>query len=64
VEIGSRTGALVEDMESAAVGLAAHRLGLAFACVRVVSNRTGNRAEQGWDLGRAFAVLEAVAASL
>ena len=62
--IGTRTGALCEDMESAAVGLVAARVGKAFACVRVISNRTGDRAGQGWDLGRAFSVLGEVAARL
>lgn len=63
-EIRRRTGALTEDMESAAVALVAHRLGLPFACLRVVSNRTGNRGEQGWDLGLALATLERVAGAL
>lgn len=63
-EIERRTGALCEDMESAGAGLAALRLGAAFACVRVISNRTGNRGEQGWDFARALSGLERVAASL
>lgn len=63
-EIARRTGAVCEDMESAAVGLVAARLGVAFACVRVVSNRTGRRESQGWDLSAGFAGLERVAASL
>lgn len=62
--IAQRTGALCEDMESAAVGLAAARLGLAFASVRVISNRTGDRTRQGWDLPRAFSVLARVASAL
>jgi futalosine hydrolase len=63
-EIRRRTGSLCEDMESGAAGLVAHRLGVPFACVRAISNRTGNRAEQGWDLALAFSALERVAASL
>lgn len=62
--IAARTGALCEDMESAAVALAAARLGRPFASLRVVSNRTGDRSRQGWDLGLAFSVLSRVAASL
>lgn len=62
--IASRTGAVCEDMESAGVALAAARLGLPFACVRVISNRTGDRARQGWDLAGAFSVLARVAGSL
>ncbi|HZW08272.1 MAG TPA: futalosine hydrolase [Phycisphaerales bacterium] len=60
-EIAGRTGALAEDMESAAAGLVALRLGLPFACVRVISNRTGARERQAWDLPGALAVLERVA---
>ncbi|MBK7403387.1 MAG: futalosine hydrolase [Phycisphaerales bacterium] len=63
-EIAGRTGAACEDMESAAVGLVAHRLGRAFANVRVISNRTGDRERQGWDLPGAFGVLEALAGAL
>lgn len=63
-EIAGRTGAIAEDMESASVGLVASRLGVPFANLRVISNATGDRGRQGWDLRRAFAVLEALAAAL
>lgn len=64
-EIARRSnGALVEDMESAAVGLVAARLGVPFACLRVVSNHTGDREHQRWDLDLAFSVLARLARSL
>lgn len=63
-EIASRTNALAEDMESAAVALVAARLGVPFGCLRVISNRTGDREQQGWDLDRAFSVLQAIASAL
>lgn len=63
-EIARRTNALAEDMESAAVGLAAARLGVPFAAVRVISNRTGARERQGWDIDRAAAALTAFVAAL
>jgi futalosine hydrolase len=63
-EIARRTGALAEDMESAAAALVARRLSVPFACLRVVSNRTGTRERQGWDLPRAFAALERIASAL
>ncbi len=63
-EIARRSnGALVEDMESAAVGLVAARLGVPFACLRVVSNLTGDRDRQRWNLDLAFSVLARLARS-
>ena len=59
-EIAQRTGAVAEAMEGAAVGLVAHRLGLRFAEVRVISNTTGRRQNQIWDLPAAFARFGAV----
>jgi futalosine hydrolase len=44
-------------MEGAAVALAAVRLGLAFGELRVISNTTGDRARQQWDLKGALARL-------
>jgi len=55
--IASRTGAIVEAMEGAAVGQVAARLGVPFVEVRVVSNTTGDRDSQRWDLPRALAAL-------
>jgi futalosine hydrolase len=62
--VRERTGALAEAMEGAAVGLVAHRLGAPFAELRVVSNTTGDRPGQTWDLKGALARLEAVVAVL
>lgn len=54
LEVFRRTGAEVEAMEGAAVGLVAHRRGVSFAEVRVVSNTTGNRGEQIWDMAQSL----------
>jgi futalosine hydrolase len=45
-----RTDAVAEAMEGAAVGLAAHRLGVPFGEVRVISNTTGDRNGQSWNI--------------
>lgn len=56
VQVVERTGAIVEAMEGAAVGFTVRRIAhearvkTAFIEVRVVSNSTGNRAKQRWDL--------------
>lgn len=55
---------LAEAMEGAAVGLASTRQGTPFAELRVVSNRTGDRESQGWDLARALARLQTIARQL
>lgn len=57
--VAERTGAIAEAMEGAAVALAAHRLGAACGEVRAVSNTTGNRAAQRWDLPAARLALTA-----
>lgn len=59
-EVVRRTGGIVEAMEGAAVAAAANRLGAAFAELRVVSNTTGDRDGQLWDLGLALEGLGAV----
>lgn len=48
----ARTDAIAEGMEGAACGMAARRLAphARFAEVRIISNRTGDREYQGWDL--------------
>lgn len=56
--------AIAEGMEGAAVGLAARRLGARFVEVRTISNTTGDRAGQAWDLDRAVGALGAWAARL
>lgn len=55
--IRERTGALAEAMEGAAVGLVAERVAVPFGEVRVISNTTGDRDQQVWDLPRALDAL-------
>ncbi len=57
-----RTGAIAEAMEGAAIAHALSRLGegVAFAELRAVSNFTGDRASQAWDLDGAIARLTEV----
>lgn len=64
MEVASRTGAVVESMEGAAVGLAARRAGVGFLELRVVSNLTGDRDRQQWDFSGALSRLGALAARL
>lgn len=52
--VAARTLAVAEGMEGAAVALAAVRLGLRFGEVRVISNTTGDRSRQVWDIRRAL----------
>ncbi len=52
--VRERTGAICEACEGAAAGLVAHRLGLPFAELRVLSNTTGDREHQRWDARRAL----------
>ncbi len=59
-EVVRRTGAVAEAMEGAACGHVAARLGRAFAEVRAISNTTGNRAAQRWDIPRALVALREV----
>jgi len=54
-----RTGAVVEAMEGAAVGLAALRAGVPHGEVRIVSNTTGDRTHQVWDVPAALSRLGA-----
>ncbi len=60
--VAERTGAIAEAMEGAAIAHALARLGTgaAFAEVRTVSNFTGDRASQAWDLDGALARLTEV----
>lgn len=61
-EVAARTGAKAEAMEGAACGMAARRIDpqARFAELRVISNTTGNRDRQVWDLGLALARLSEV----
>lgn len=65
-EVAQRTGAVCEGMEGAAAGLCARRISgaVGFGEVRVVSNTTGDRTRQRWDLRGALGVLERIAAVL
>lgn len=60
----TRTGAIAEAMEGAAALLAAARLGVPGAEIRVVSNTTGERANQKWELKRALAEMCEVTRSI
>ncbi len=59
-EVVARTGGLVEGMEGAAVAHVAGALGVAAGELRVVSNTTGDRGGQRWDVPRATAALARV----
>ena len=59
-EVVARTGGLVEGMEGAAVAHVAGALGVAAGELRVVSNTTGDRGGQQWDVPRATAALARV----
>ena len=56
-EIVRRTGAIAEAMEGAAVLHAARRLGVPAIEVRSISNTTGDRAHQRWEIAKALATL-------
>lgn len=63
-DISSRTSALCEGMEGAAVGLAAKRVAgedFPFLEMRVISNTTGDRGSQRWEIARALDRLGEVA---
>jgi nucleoside phosphorylase len=62
--VARRTGAVAEAMEGAAVAQVASRLGVTFAEVRVISNTTGDRANQRWDMRGALGGLSRVAGVL
>ena len=62
--VAERTGALCEAMEGAAVVHAAGLLGVGGAEIRAISNRTGDRENQGWDLDAAIGALAVLAATL
>lgn len=65
-EIARRCGpeGVAEAMEGGAIALVATRHAIPFAELRVVSNRTGNRESQGWDLAKALARLESIGGRL
>jgi futalosine hydrolase len=59
-----RTLAIAEGMEGAAVGVVARRLGIAFGELRVISNTTGDRNRQVWDMKLALERLATVIGQL
>lgn len=63
-EVVRRTGAVAEAMEGAAVVHAALRLGVPATEIRAISNGTGDRARQEWNLPAAFDALASLAAAL
>jgi futalosine hydrolase len=48
--VQNRTGSICEAMEGAAVVHAANRVGSAAIEIRAISNTTGNRNSQEWDI--------------
>lgn len=58
------SGAAVESMEGAAIGLVCARLGVPFTQLRAISNRTGDRERAGWDLADAADKVQAAVARL
>ncbi|MFO0783195.1 MAG: futalosine hydrolase [Phycisphaerales bacterium] len=62
--IALRTGAVAEAMEGAAVVHAARRQRVPAIEVRAISNTTGDRAAQVWDIARGLAALQAVGAAV
>lgn len=59
-QVAARTGAVAEAMEGAAVAHVASRLGVPAGELRVISNTTGDRPAQRWDIASAFRMLTAV----
>jgi futalosine hydrolase len=62
--VRTRTGAMAEAMEGAAVVHAARRAGVPAIEIRSISNTTGDRAKQQWNIAAAFAALGAVGDSI
>ncbi len=56
-EIAARSGAWLEDMETAAIALCCLRQGVPWGGVRVVSNTTGDRSRQIWVMNDALETL-------
>ncbi len=64
LSVRTRTGAMAEAMEGAAVVHAARRVGVPALEIRSISNTTGDRAAQRWDIAAAFAALQGVGDAL
>ncbi|MBL0869556.1 MAG: futalosine hydrolase [Phycisphaerales bacterium] len=58
--VAQRTGAAVEAMEGAGVALSAWRLGVEMGEIRTLSNTTGDREKQVWEMRPALQRLNAV----
>jgi futalosine hydrolase len=58
--VRDRTGGLAECMEGAAIAQVCARLGAPFVEVRIVSNTTGDRTNQRWDLARSLSRMSAI----
>ncbi len=63
-EVAARSGAQIETMEGAAIAWACRRRDVPWASLRTISNRTGDRANAGWDLARARTSLVTAVAAL
>jgi futalosine hydrolase len=59
-QVRERTGAIAECMEGAAIAHIARRLAIPFAELRIISNTTGRRDTQKWDIPAALGQLRAV----
>jgi futalosine hydrolase len=64
LSVRTRTGAMAEAMEGAAVVHAARRVGLPAIEIRSISNTTGDRPAQRWDIAAAFTALQRVGDAL
>jgi futalosine hydrolase len=62
--VRTRTGAMAEAMEGAAVVHAARRAGVPAIEIRSISNTTGDRSAQRWDIVAAFTALQRVGDAL
>ena len=62
--VRTRTGAMAEAMEGAAVVHAARRVGIPAIEIRSISNTTGDRPAQRWDIAAAFTALQRVGDAL
>ncbi|MFN7614153.1 MAG: hypothetical protein ACK5P8_03050 [Phycisphaerae bacterium] len=62
--VAVRTKAIAETMEGAACALVSLRAGIPFVEVRAISNYTGDRAKQAWDIKGALASLERLFATM
>ena len=65
-EVVTRTGAIAEAMEGGAVAVTAQRVSAEtwFSELRVISNTTGDRDKQTWDLPGALSILGVIATKL